>query len=136
MTKLEIANFDHIVRETSSVGKHAHARGEGTINVGSEAQRIIDQVTSSCGFAVLLFARVHRCADAEQVAEAKKLAPKFGTLVSEPSQLRKEAEEKNEFLRKGSSTGDVGASFTSSSSSIVTHHKPAESTPLQIETAL
>jgi hypothetical protein len=71
-----------------------------------------------------------------QVAEAKKVAPKFGTLVSEPSQLRKEAEEKNEFLRKGSSTGDVGSSFTSSSSSIVTHHKPAESTQLQIETAM
>ena len=71
-----------------------------------------------------------------QVAEAKKVAPKFGTLVSEPSQLRKEAEEKNELLRKGSSTGDVGSSFTSSSSSIVTHHKPAESTQLQIETAM
>ena len=71
-----------------------------------------------------------------QVAEAKKVAPKFGTMVSEPSQLRKEAEEKNEFLRKGSSTGDVGSSFTSSSSSIVTHHKPAESSQLQMETAM
>ena len=70
-----------------------------------------------------------------QVAEAKKVAPKFGTMVSEPSQLRKEAEEKNEFLRKGSSTGDVGSSFTSSSS-IVTHHKPAESSQLQMETAM
>ncbi len=44
MTKLEIASFDHIVRETSDIGKHAHARGGGGINVGSETQRIIDQV--------------------------------------------------------------------------------------------
>ena len=29
MTKLEIATFDHIVRETSDIGKHAHARGGG-----------------------------------------------------------------------------------------------------------
>ena len=71
-----------------------------------------------------------------QVAEAKKVAPQVGTMVSEPSQLRKEAEEKNEFLRKGSSTGDVGSSFTSSSSSIVTHHKPAESSQLLMETAM
>ena len=72
----------------------------------------------------------------QQVAEAKKVAPKFGTLVSEPSQLRKEAEAKNEFLRKGSSTGDVGSSFTSSSSSIVTHHKPAESSQLLLQAAM
>jgi hypothetical protein len=44
MTKLEIAGFDHIVRETSDIGKHAHARGGGAINVSSETQRIIDQV--------------------------------------------------------------------------------------------
>ena len=44
MTKLEIASFDHIVRETSDIGKHAHARGGGAINVSSETQRIIDQV--------------------------------------------------------------------------------------------
>jgi hypothetical protein len=44
MSKLEIASFDHIVRETSDIGKHAHARGGGAINVGSETQRIMDQV--------------------------------------------------------------------------------------------
>ncbi len=47
MTKLEIATFDHIVRETSDIGKHAHARGGGAINVSSETQRIIDQVPVS-----------------------------------------------------------------------------------------
>jgi hypothetical protein len=47
MTKLEIANFDHIVRETSDIGKHAHARGGGAMNVSSETQRIIDQVAAA-----------------------------------------------------------------------------------------
>ena len=44
MSKLEIATFDHILRETSDIGKHAHARGGGAINVGSETQRIMEQV--------------------------------------------------------------------------------------------
>jgi hypothetical protein len=53
MTKLEIANFDHIVRETSDIGKHAHARGGGAINVSSETQRIIDQVEAGACLAAL-----------------------------------------------------------------------------------
>jgi hypothetical protein len=130
MTKLEIANFDHILRQMSDIGRRAHSSGGGAMNVGSETQRILEQVTAR---RLCLYSSTF---NSLQVAEVKKVAPKFGTLVSEPSQLRKDAEGKNEFLRKGCSTGDVGSSFTSSSSSIVTHHTPADSSQLQIETAM